>query len=73
MFNPGVGAWEFAADFIQYFRGLPPVPFPTMPVRPPEDQILTPWTIDDIKRLGLTMTEEMMKALHLTWGKRGRP
>lgn len=73
MFTPGVGSWEFAADFIKYFRGLPPLPFPTMPTRPPEDQVLTPWTIDDIKRLGLTMTEEMMKALHLTWGKRGRP
>lgn len=72
MFNAGVGAWSFEATFMDQFRNLPPAPFAAMPTRPPEDQILTPWSIDDINRLGLTMTEEMMKALHLTWGKRRR-
>ena len=69
MFNAGVGCWEFEADFMGYFRSLPPPPFKGLPRRPDKDQVLRPWGLADVKRLRLKLTKGMKEALRMTWGK----
>ncbi len=70
-FNPDVGAFRFETDFLRYFRNLPGSPIETMPLRPASQQILKPWTLDDIRRLKLDLTPELATALDDTWSPLG--
>jgi hypothetical protein len=38
-----------------------------MPLRPESDQRLLPWTLDDIRRLGLDHTPALITAIEKTW------
>lgn len=72
-FNPDVGAFRFQTDFIKDLEALPAPPFIEMPMRPDHHQRLEPWTLEDIRRLNLELTPDMIKALHSTWGNAGGP
>lgn len=70
-FNPEVGAFEFDAPFLHHFEGLPEPPFAAMPTRPDAEQRLYPWTPDDIRRLKLKPTPELIAAVANTWKEIG--
>jgi hypothetical protein len=72
VFNPEVGAFEFDTPFLHHFQDLAEPPFPSMPMRPDEEQRLMPWTEDDLRRLLLEPTPELIKALKDTWDNIGR-
>lgn len=65
-FNPEVGAFEFEAPFLAHFRGLPDPLVDAMPLRPECDQRLMPWTEEDITRIGLEPTPELIAAVKST-------
>ena len=66
-FNPQVGAFEFAAPFLRHFRELPDPIVDTMPLRPESDQRLLPWRLEDVTRLKLDATPELIAAIKKTW------
>ncbi len=66
-FNPEVGAFHFAAPFVDHFKNLPEALVDSLPRRPDSDQRLLPWTTDDITRLGLEATPELIAAIEKTW------
>jgi hypothetical protein len=70
-FNPDVGAFRFNTDFLRYFRDVPASPVEGMPLRPAEQQILKPWTLEDLRRLKLELTPELATALDDTWSPLG--
>lgn len=71
-FNPAAGGVSgFETPFLGPFHSLPPAPFAALPLRPDSDQRLDPWMADDLKRLNLKLTPELMKALRITWGNKG--
>lgn len=70
-FNPAAGGvFEFETPFLGHFRSLPAAPFEALPLRPDSDQRLEPWDVDDVRRLKLEMTPELIKALHITREKK---
>jgi len=71
VFGPDVGVFQFEAPFMTALDGYPPAPFGEMPLRPDADQLLQPWTLADLTRLKLDITNEFHKALHATWGSKG--
>jgi len=72
-FNPEVGAFHFQTPFIAHFRDLPEPLVPSMPLRPDSDQILTPWKREDVSRLKLKATPQLIKAIETTWKQIGGP
>lgn len=66
-FNPDVGAFEFDVPFLDHFRSLVDPPFSAMPTRPAADQRLDPWRLEDLTRLKLEPTPELIKAIKTTW------
>jgi len=66
-FNPEVGAFRFEAPFLHHFQGLSDPLVGEMPLRPESDQRLLPWTLDDIRRLGLDPTPALISAIDKTW------
>ncbi len=71
VFGPDVGAFEFATPFMKALDSYPPAPFTQMSVRPDSDQVLKPWTLEDLRRLKLDPTSAFHKALLATWGSKG--
>lgn len=67
VFNHDVGAFEFFTPFLDHLRGLPDPPFDSMPLRPDHEQRLFPWKEEDLKRLKLEPTPELMAAIKNTW------
>lgn len=70
-FNPDVGAFRFNTDFLRYFSDLPVSPVQSMPLRTNKEQVLLPWTLEDLRRLNIELTPEMAKAMEDTWGTLG--
>lgn len=70
-FNPEVGAFQFDAPFLQHFASLSEPLVGEMPLRPERDQRLMPWTLDDIRRLGLEATPALIAAVQATWEEIG--
>jgi hypothetical protein len=70
-FGPDVGVFQFTTPFLSALDDCPPAPFDQMPVRPDCDQLLQPWTLEDLRRLKLDLTPAFLKALRITWGRNG--
>jgi hypothetical protein len=70
-FNPEVGAFRFEAPFLHHFRNLPECDVDAMPRRADSDQVLRPWTMEDIERLGLDPTPDLVAAVKTTWNGMG--
>lgn len=67
----GTGAFEFKTPLLTPLQGLPRAPFRRMPTRLNADQVLQPFTKDDLARLNLEMTADLLKAYELTWSNGG--
>ena len=67
---PDVGVFEFTSPFMDAFSQYPPAPFSKMSLRPDSDQILQPWTLEDLIRLKLD-PKPFHRALRITWGSTG--
>ncbi len=72
-FNPELGAFRFESPFLHHFRGLPEAEVETMPLRPESDQLLLPWTMEDLGRLKLEPTPDLVAAVKATWAGIGGP
>lgn len=66
-FNPQVGAFAFETPFLRHFRELPEPIVGSMPLRPESDQRLLPWKLEDVTRLKLKETPELVAAIKKTW------
>ncbi|GIW88297.1 MAG: hypothetical protein KatS3mg108_2621 [Isosphaeraceae bacterium] len=70
-FNPETGAFYFESPFVSHFRDLPDPPVDAMPLRPDSAQRLMPWRLEDVGRLKLEATPELIAAIEMTWDEMG--